>query len=148
MCVLINPNKAFKCTPIGQWRVQGSEGCRLRNVGSSWPLTCFRDNHMWPWLMEKSYRAVCNVAARVLKQHNKGMTPAVRSKRKSAKASLFHFYYCETGIMYSSGRTPDRAKHSFRFSPKCKKHLQLPLNGNIWQKPLHVCYWKKSAHVA
>lgn len=41
--------------------VQGS--CRLRNVGSEWPLTCFRSTHMWSWLMEKHYGAVCNVAA-------------------------------------------------------------------------------------
>lgn len=74
----------------------GGEGgrCRLRNVGSEWPLTCFRHNHMWPWLMVKSYSAASNLAAGVLRQHSKGTTPAVGSKRNESRQKLYfcHFW--------------------------------------------------------
>lgn len=47
--------KHLKCF---MWGRRGAEGsCSLRNVGSEWPLTCFRDSHMWPRLMANPYSA-------------------------------------------------------------------------------------------
>lgn len=76
------------------WRVQGSASRRLRNVGSEWPFTCFRSTHVWCWLMEKSYGAVCHVAAGVLKPHNKRDHTSSQIEKQSLRK--LHFFISTT----------------------------------------------------